>query len=80
MKKFLSLCGWAALATLCGLFFFWSVSWDTSAFSQPLASTSVGRLLAAAFVWLVRNWDGIVDGQCGLTRLGSVFWSSEGQK
>jgi hypothetical protein len=25
-------------------FFLWSLSWDTSAFSQPLASTSIGGL------------------------------------
>jgi hypothetical protein len=54
MKRLLSLCGWAALATLCGLFFFWSLSWDTSAFSQSLASTSVGGLFGAGLVWVAR--------------------------
>ena len=62
MKKLLSLCGWA-VAMLCGLFFFWSLSWDASAFSQPLASTTV-----AGYSWLA---------SCGVARIGATSLANE---
>ncbi len=73
MKKLLSLCGWAALATLCGLFFLWSLSWDDSAFTQPLASASVGGLFGAGLVWVARIGAAMLTLNSGLHAIYALF-------